>query len=116
MAFNDISYELDAAANIAPIVMLLRVSDGELAATPVSDKAVTLSAHVLNSGSTRKFGVHPRGLRLSREVGVAPNTFTKSKFLAIPSQAAMDAIAVGDDLSVGGSAWRIAGKRAQSVK
>jgi hypothetical protein len=112
MAFTDISYELDNGTGVC----LLRVSDAELAATTVSAKAVNLPFHALNSGSVRKFGVHPRGLRLARTVGTSPNEFSKFSFIAAPTKAAYDAVAVGTDLSVGGAVWTVSGKRPEILK
>jgi hypothetical protein len=109
--FSDIAYETDLG-----FTCLIRVSDGELAATTPSASPVDAPFHCLNSGSRRKFGIHPRGLVLSRTVGTAPNQFNKTSFIAAPTAAAWAAANVGDDLSVGGNAWKIAGKRPETAK
>lgn len=109
--FVDVPYESDLG-----IVCLIRVSDAELAATTPSASPVDAPFHCLNSGSRRKFGIHPRGLVLSRIVGTAPNTFTKQSFLAAPTLAAYSAASVGSTLSIGANAWTISGKRPESVR
>jgi hypothetical protein len=109
--FSDVAYESDLG-----FVCLIRISDGELAATTASQEAVDAPFHCLNSGSRRKFGIHPRGLVLSRVVGIAPNQFNKTSFLAAPTAVAYNAAVVGSELSVGGNAWTVAGKRPESQK
>lgn len=109
--FSDIGYESDLG-----FVCLLRVGDAELAATTLSVAAIDAPFHALNSGSRRKFGLHPRGLLLSRVVGVAPNQFNKSSFIAAPTVAAYNAANVGDDLSIGANVWTVSGKRPELAK
>lgn len=105
MAFADLKYQLKNSQ-----IMLIRMSDEEAAATsPEPTGAVTLPAHVQNSGSRRAFGVHPRGIILSREVGTAPDTFNKTKFLALLTEAAIGSTGytVGSTITIDGTAWEV---------
>lgn len=104
--FVNTGYESDSG-----FVCLIRMSQSEANATTLSPTAVDTPFHCLNSGSTKKFGVHPRGVNLSRVVGVAPNTFNVSSFLAYPTAAGWNAVAVGSTVSVGGVDWTVAKKR-----
>lgn len=110
MAFVDRAYETDVG-----VVALIRQSDAEVAASGGAGGTVDAPFHVLASGSRRRFGIHARGVRLTRVVGTAPNTFTKSSFLCFPTSAAYDAIAVGSTITVGANSWTVSAKVAEAT-
>jgi hypothetical protein len=109
MAFVDRGYASDSG-----FVCLIRQSTAEAAASGAAGGTVDAPFHCLASGSRRRFGIHPRGARLSRVVGAAPNEFTKSTFVGFPTAAAWEALNVGADLAVGGVTWKIAAKVPES--
>lgn len=108
--FVNTSYESDAG-----FVCLLRMSKEESLATTLSTAAVTEPFHCLNSGSVKKFGVHPRGVVLTRKVGTPPNEFNKGSFLVYPTPAGYAAVAVGSKITVGTTEWTVSKKRPESL-
>lgn len=64
------------------------------------------------SKSNREYGLRPRGVRLSRTVGTAPNTFKKYTFLPILTVAgSVEAgFAIGAEITIDGVAWTVTGK------
>jgi hypothetical protein len=105
MAFVSRAYASDSG-----FVALIRQSTQEAAASGGDGGTVDAPFHVLASGSRRRFGIHARGVRLSRVVGTAPDQFTRNSFLAFPSVAAYNAIAVGSQINVGAQAWVVSSK------
>lgn len=68
-------------------------------------------AFASNPGSKRKKALNARGVVLSREVGVAPNTFLRRTFVPITTQTALAALNVNGAVpAYGGFAWTIADK------
>lgn len=63
------------------------------------------------SKGNREHGLRPRGVRLARTIGVAPNTFVKYTFLPLRSQA--DAVNAayrnGATVAIGGTDWEVIG-------
>lgn len=109
--FKYVSYTTDAGT-----VVRLRMSkqaqdftgQGTLSAA-IDDENVF--AYSSNPGSRRKKQLNARGVILSREVGTAPNTFTRRTFVPITTKAALDALTVGTAVAAyGGNAWTIADK------
>lgn len=111
MAFVDRPYESDAG-----FTCLLKQSTAEAAAAGAAAGAVDAPFHAIGSGSRRRFGVHARGIRLTRTVGAAPNEFTKQTFVAINTPAAWSAFVVGADLAVGAVNYKIAAKVPELLK
>lgn len=72
--------------------------------------AVTSNIPAKVSKGNREFGLRPRGVRLYRSVGTAPNLFNKYKFLPLRSQAdAADAeYAQEATIAIGGISWKVA--------
>ena len=105
MAFVETAYDSDQG-----VTMRLRMSTEEFAAVTASATAIDFEAHAYASGSRRRFGVHTRGVNLSRTRGTAPNTFKDSTFLSIPTVAEYDALAIGDAITIDSVAWTIAKK------
>lgn len=105
MAFVDRSYATDQG-----FVCLIRQSTAEAAASGGAGGDADAPFHVYSSGSRRRFGIHARAVRLTRVVGAAPNTFTKSSMLSYPTAAAWAAAVVGAAIAVGGVNWTISSK------
>lgn len=110
MAFVDRAYETDFG-----VVATIRQSTEEAAASGGAGGTVDAPFHVLSSGSRRRFGVHARGVRLTRLVGTAPNQFTKGSFLAFPTPAAWTAATVGSSITVGANQWTVSSKVAEAT-
>lgn len=110
MGFVNRGYESDAG-----FVCLIRQSDAEAAASGGSGGTADAPFHCYSSGKRSRFGIHARGVRLSRTVGTAPNQFTKSSFLAYPTKAAWEAASVGGTVTIGSVAWTITGKLAEAA-
>ena len=64
------------------------------------------------SKGNREFGLRPRGVNLTREVGSAPNIIIRRKFLPVLTETAYDSatFAVGAVVAVGGTDWEVATK------
>jgi hypothetical protein len=103
--FEETAYESDLG-----FVCKIRMSVDEFAATTESVAAIDAGFHCLNSGSRRRFGVHPRGVVLTRVAGVAPETFKKSTFLAFPTAAGWNAVAENDPIVIGATSWTVSKK------
>lgn len=102
-------YETNAGA-IHPIV--LKPDTASAAGTPPAG-AVTQSIKAKVSKSTRAYGLRPRGLTLSRTLGTAPDTFTKTTFLPVLTEANFNAAAaaIGATILVGTTSWTVVAKR-----
>ena len=111
MAFVDRAYASDQG-----FVCLIRQSDQEAAASGAGGGTVDAPFHCLCSGSRRRFGIHARGVRLTRTLGTAPNTFTRSSFLAFPTAAAWNAATVGGDITIGSVSWTVSSKVPEETK
>lgn len=77
---------------------------------PTGDVSSPIKAKV--SKSNREFGIRPRGCRLSRIIGTAPDTFKKYAFLPVltPAAFATAAFAIGATITIDGTDWTIAAK------
>lgn len=108
MAFTNTRYEADSG-DIHPIRLN---STRVTAAGTAPTGAITSSVKVKISKSSREYGIRPRGLRLTRTIGTAPNTFKRYTFLPILSEAVFDAQAIGEDQTkeIDGVTWIVAGK------
>lgn len=67
------------------------------------------------SKGNREFGLRPRGVKLYRTAGTAPNTFTKYKFLPLRSIVDYEAAAYSPEstIAVGGITWKVAARVAE---
>lgn len=67
------------------------------------------------SKSNREYGLRPRGCRLSRIIGTAPDTFKKYTFLPVltPSAFATATFAIGATITIGGVVWTIVSKEGE---
>lgn len=66
----------------------------------------------------REFGLRPRGVRLARDVGTAPDIFTKYSFLPIPVASAWGVTPYVDQgtVTIDGTEWLIVGLVAEDYK
>lgn len=111
MSFEDRAYGTDQG-----FVCIIRQSTAEAAASGAAGGTIDAPFHCYSSGSRKRFGIHARGVRLTRTVGTAPNTFTRSSFLAFPTAAAWNAAAVGDDITIGSITWTVSSKVPEETK
>jgi len=106
-------YEADDG-DIKPI----RLSAATIAAagTPPGG-AVTDPDYVKVSKGNREFGMRPRGVRLSRNIGSATVPNMRYKFLPVLTPAAFNgaAFAVGSEVTVGGNTWTVVAKMPEDV-
>ena len=65
------------------------------------------------SKSSRSYGIRPRGVTLSRTLGTAPDTFTKTTFLPVLTATAFASatFSLGATITIGSTAWTVVGKR-----
>lgn len=80
---------------------------------PTGDTSSPVKVKV--SKSNREFGIRPRGVRLSRIIGTAPDTFKKYAFLPVltPADYATSAFAIGAEITIGGVVWVVASKEGE---
>lgn len=76
------------------------------------DAAATSSIRVKISKSNREYGLRPRGVRLARTIGVAPDTFVKYAFLPVLNGDDFESpqFGLGVEKTYGGNTWEIIGK------
>lgn len=103
--FIDMAYESDLG-----FTCKIRVSSAESAVMTASGSPIDAGFHCLNSGSRRTFGLHPRGARLSRTTGVGDDAKIRSTFLAYPTVAAYEAVALESSIVIGGIDWTVKSK------
>lgn len=87
-----------------------------VAGTPPSG-AVDSSISAKVSKSSRSYGLRPRGVRLSRILGTAPNQFKRYTFLPVltPTALAGAGFATGSTITIDGTAWTVAKKVAEDM-
>lgn len=104
MAFEVVKYEAESGT-IHP----LRLDDarasvaGPAPAADIDSGAATVKI----SKSRGQFGIRPRGVRLVRTVGTAPNQFKKYTFLPCLTPARYNALTRGTDVTIGGTSWEV---------
>ena len=112
--FDDYKYETN---NGTIIQLRLDKPTGAQAGT-APEGAIDLGIHGIVSGNRpREFGVHPRGVRLRRERGVAPNLFSVYKFLPVLTAEALETAAFteGATITISGIAWTVTDKVGESL-
>lgn len=115
MAANvDGFYESDKLGAI--ILVRLRAAEGA-AYTPAVPAvgAETLDLHAFNGASRRRFGVHARGLKLTRVVGTGAEATKKRTFLPVGTVVALAGFKKDDEVSIGGVAWQVSGKVDETI-
>lgn len=109
--YADFKYETDPG--IVCLVKLDKTSQAFAGTEPAG--AVDLDIHGIQSKSRRNAGVHVRRAVLSREVGTAPNIFTKYKQVPLltPARAVAVTALVNTTVSVNGVDWKVSGVSAE---
>lgn len=95
-------------------VHLINLSAARMAAAGAQPAgAIDDSVIAKVSKSNREYGLRPRGVTLSRTLGTAPDTFTKTSFLPVLTEAEFNsaAFAIGGSITIGTIAWEIIVKR-----
>lgn len=112
--FINTKYETDPG-----IIVNCKIEQGSVAfaGTPPAG-AVDLSISAIVSRSKRTAGCHARTAILSREVGTAPNQFTKYKEVALltPARATAVEALINTTVSVGGQDWTVRGVKGEVRK
>lgn len=104
MAFVSTRYQADNG-DIHPIRLSLETA-AAAGAAPTGDITSPIRAKV--SKTNREFGLRPRGLVLSRDVGTAPDIVKRYKFLPILTATAFQNPPGG--YTINGVAWEVVGK------
>jgi len=109
MAFTTTKYESDNGLIYAIRLQDARASLAGTAPTGTVDANSTVKV----SKSTREFGIRPRGVRLQRVLGTAPNTFKKTTFLPVltPTAFAEATFDVGATITISTVAWTVLRKQ-----
>lgn len=86
----------------------LEAASVAFAGTPPAN-AIDLGISAIVSRSKRTAGLHARTARLSREVGAAPNVFSKYKEVALltPARATAVEALINTTVSIGGVDWKV---------
>lgn len=108
VAFQDVKYE----TNEGDISLMRLLPDrASVAGTEPTNDANT-SLRVKVSKSDREFGIRPRGVRLSRIVGTAPDTFRRYSFLPVttPTAFATAAFQLGATITIGDTDWTVSAR------
>lgn len=87
------------------------------AGTPPSG-SIELGISAIVSKSKRTAGLHARTAVLSREVGTAPNKFTKYKEVALLTPARATAVEglINTTVTIGGTEWKVESVKGEVVK
>lgn len=109
---NNVESTYDSSTIGATVQIRLRAAEGAVY-TPGA-AAAEFNLHVLQSGSRRRFGIHPRGVRLTRLAGTAPEQTVKRTFLPFGTEAALDAVALNSEIIIGGVVWKVASKQPET--
>lgn len=107
--FINTRYDTDAGFTVKAKVDTASVVFAGTAPT----SAIDIATSAIISRSKRTAGIHGRHAILSREIGTAPNQFTKYKrvLLLTPARATAVQALIGTTVEIGGVTWTI-----QSVK
>jgi len=98
-------YEADSGS-----IHLLTMNAERLAvagAEPTTGTASSIKAKI--SKSNREYGIRPRGVRLARTIGTAPETFVKYAFLPVLTPVAFNGtgFTLGGSITIGTIVWEI---------
>lgn len=105
---NNVESTYDSSALGSTLKIRLGAAEGAVYTAGAANPDFDL--HVSSSGSRRRFGVHPRGVRLTRLAGTAPDQVVKRTFLAFGTEAALAAVVLGSTITIGGAVWTVASK------
>ena len=108
VAFVQTKYEADSG----DIHGIRLTPDYSAAAGTAPTGDVNNSIKVKVSKTNREFGIRPRGVRLSRTVGTAPDTFKKYAFLPVLGavEFAGAGFAIGTTITIGGIDYTVIAK------
>lgn len=112
MAFSDYLYESDDGNNS----YLIRLDTDQATLAGAASGTPTDAFHVIANGSRRRFGVNPRHIICRRTVGTPPNDKSFTTRLAIATQAAYDAIAIGQSVTINGTAYTVSFKSPETKR
>lgn len=104
-ALVDGKYESDTGS-----VHVIKLTQERLtAAGTAPTAAVDSNINVKVSKTNREYGIRPRGVRLSRLVGTAPNQFRRYAFLPVLLASAFDVnpFKKGQTVTIGTTAWTV---------
>lgn len=95
----------------------IEAASATFAGTPPAG-SVALGISAIVSRSKRTAGLHARTAVLSREIGTAPNQFTKYKEVALltPARATTVEGLIGTTVTIGGTEWKVAGVKGEVAK
>ena len=97
-------------------IYLMRMSP-DFAAEAGNEPAggVTTDVKPKISKTNREHGIRPRGVRLARTLGTAPDTFTRYTFLPVLTQVQFlsPAYALGASITIGTTAWTVVSKQGE---
>ena len=79
--------------------------------------AIDIPVTAIISRSKRQAGIHSRHAVLSREIGTAPNQFTKYKRVALltPARATAVEALIGTTVAVGGEDWTVQAVKGETI-
>lgn len=110
---NSVDATYDSSTLGSTIRIRLRAAEGAVY-TPGAASA-DFQLHAFNGASRRRFGIHARGANLTRLVGTAPDQRRLRTFLPYGTEAALDALALGSTVTIGGTAWTVASKAPETA-
>lgn len=105
MAFTRTFYEADSG-DIHPI----RITPESLAAAgAVPAGPVTNNIPAKITKGNRQFGLRPRGVRIARQFGTAPDTFYRYRFIPVLSEASFGVapFVINGSVTYDGAAWTV---------
>lgn len=111
VAFENVKYESDTGD--IHLMRLLPVR-AAVAGTPPA-AATTSSIKVKVSKTNGEYGIRPRGVTLSRVLGTAPDTFSKTSFLPVvtPADFATSTFQLGETVTIDSVVWTIISRKAE---
>lgn len=114
MAFVDAKYETGSTAIVS--IRTDTELTGLMGTPPAGDVDLNIHA-IVNGNRSREFGVHPRGVTLSRTIGTAPDTFKKYKFLPVLTATALTGagFTIGTEITIGATAWTVTDQVSESL-
>ena len=104
------NYKYEAESGDIHLLRLDAARGAVAGAQPADAVSSNIRAQV-SKGNT-EYGLRPRGVRLARTIGVAPDTAVKYAFLPVLTVAAYAtaAFALGATISYGGNDWEVVAK------
>jgi len=114
MAFENTKYETGNGS-----VVFLRTDrelNGLMGTPPTGDPTINIHG-LVNGNRSREFGVHPRGVTLSRTVGTGDSESKKYKFLPVLTQNDLDTgtFQIGDSITISTVAWEVSDQVQESL-